>query len=89
MRTTVTLDSDVEALIATAMRERGVSFKTALNEAVRAGLRPKPRAAFKQRTFALGWRPEVNYDKALQIAASVEDHKRSAPSTVTLRVSQD
>jgi hypothetical protein len=38
MRTTVTLDPDVEAKLKATMRERGVSFKAALNDAVRAGL---------------------------------------------------
>lgn len=39
MRTTVTLDPDMERLIRDAMRERAISFKEALNEAVRIGLR--------------------------------------------------
>ncbi len=44
MRTTVTLDPDVEALIQKAMKERGLSFKEALNSAIRAGLtRPKQK----------------------------------------------
>jgi len=32
MRTTVTLDPDVERIIKDAMRESGLSFKQALNE---------------------------------------------------------
>ena len=39
MRTTVTLDADTEQLLRSAMRERNVSFKAALNDAVRRGLR--------------------------------------------------
>ena len=38
MRTTVTLDPDVEALLQIAMKERRLSFKDALNAAVRLGL---------------------------------------------------
>ena len=38
MRTTITLDPDVHALVERAMRERGLSFKEAVNEAIRAGL---------------------------------------------------
>ena len=38
MRTTVTLDPDVERLVRSAMRERGISFKEALNQAARKGL---------------------------------------------------
>ena len=43
MRTTVTLDPDVERLIRDAMRERAISFKEALNEAARIGLGGKQR----------------------------------------------
>ena len=40
MRTTVTLDGDVEAVLRVAMRERHLSFKEAVNNALRAGLTP-------------------------------------------------
>lgn len=75
MRTTVTLDPDVEALVRKAVRERGQSFKQVLNEAVRAGLsRPVRRTArpFKQPTFDMG-RPVVDLTKALSLAADLED----------------
>jgi hypothetical protein len=36
MRTTITLDPDVEQLVKRAMRERGISFKAAVNDAIRA-----------------------------------------------------
>ncbi len=39
MRTTVTLDADVERLIRRAMERRRKSFKQVLNEAVRRGLK--------------------------------------------------
>jgi hypothetical protein len=39
VRTTVTLDRDVEALLRKAMRARGEKFKQILNEAIRDGLR--------------------------------------------------
>ena len=38
MRTTVTLDADTERLLRSAMRERNVDFKTALNDAIRRGV---------------------------------------------------
>lgn len=38
MRTTVTLDADTEQLLRRRMAEQKVSFKRALNDAVRAGL---------------------------------------------------
>jgi hypothetical protein len=75
MRTTVTLDPDVAGLVRQRMAERGIGFKEALNEAVRAGLAPRTRRRFRQRTFPMGFRPEIRYDKALQIAAELEDQE--------------
>jgi hypothetical protein len=78
MRTTVTLDPDVEALIRATMRKTGVSFKVALNEAVRSSLaRPtaKSRRTFKQRAFRMGFRPELRWDKALALADALEDEE--------------
>ena len=46
MRTTVTLDPDVERLIRDAMRERAISFKEALNEAARIGFSDFTTGAF-------------------------------------------
>jgi len=78
MRTTVTLDPDVEALLRNRMRERGVSFKEALNQAIRAGLAVVPRGTtrqYVQRTYHMGFRPEVALDQALSLAASAEDQE--------------
>jgi hypothetical protein len=80
MRTTVTLDADVERLLKNSMRERSISFKEALNEAVRTGLvREKhPRArTFVQKTFSLGREQEFRWDKALAIADAIEDEELS------------
>jgi hypothetical protein len=75
MRTTVTLDPDVEAKLRVAMRERDVSFKVALNEAVRTGLAAgAPRGKrFHVQARPLGVRPGINLDKALSLAAEMED----------------
>jgi hypothetical protein len=72
MRTTVTLDPDVESLIQQFMREKGLTFKQAVNASIRAGLAATGGAEFRQQTFAMGSRPEVNYDRALHIAAALE-----------------
>jgi hypothetical protein len=75
MRTTVTLDPDVEAKLKATMRERGLSFKAALNDAVRAGLETSSRGArpFRVQTAPLGVR--INIDKALTIAGEMEDEE--------------
>jgi hypothetical protein len=72
VRTTVTLDPDTAALIQRRMRERGISFKQALNEAIRAGAGGNREAPFRTATAALGV-PVVNLDRALQLAGELED----------------
>jgi hypothetical protein len=75
MRTTVTLDPDVEAKLKATMRERGVSFKAALNDAVRAGLGAPAAVSrpYKMQTAPLGVR--INIVKANQIAGEWEDEE--------------
>jgi len=77
MRTTITLEPDVQALIRTAMKERGISFKEALNSAVRAGLtQAKPRRrGFAQKSYSLGADQNFRWDKALDAAAAIEDEE--------------
>ena len=75
MRTTVTLDADTEALIRRRMRSQGVSFKQALNDAIRAGLaEPAPRETFSTEVASLGV-PAVNLDRALQLVGELEDEE--------------
>jgi hypothetical protein len=75
MRTTVTLDPDVEALVKKRMQERDLTFKQALNEAIRAGLAPKKRKPFRTPTFDLGLAPNVDWDKASHIVGELEDRE--------------
>ncbi len=76
MRTTVTLDPDVAALIKRIMRERGLSFKQVLNSAVRAGLsRPGEAQPYRTPTRRLGARPGVDLDRALSLASALEDEE--------------
>ncbi len=75
MRTTVTLDDDTLVVIRRLMRERDISFKQALNDAIRQGAQRRPApAAFETRTADLGV-PSVNLDRALQIAGELEDEE--------------
>jgi hypothetical protein len=56
MRTTVTLDKDVERLLREAMHRSRSGFKQTLNAALRAGLGQKTASA-KRRPFVLKARP--------------------------------
>jgi hypothetical protein len=78
MRTTVTLDPDNERIVRHLMRERGISFKQALNEAIRAGQARNQQSAarqFTQKTFALGAEQYFRWDKALAVADAMEDEE--------------
>jgi hypothetical protein len=72
MRTTVSLDPDVSALLKLQMHERGLSFKTALNEAVRVGLRAHGGRPVRTPVFSMG-PPTIPLDRALTIAGEIED----------------
>lgn len=72
MRTTVTLDPDAAAIVNQRMRERGVSFKDALNDIIRRGAAPAGGTPFRTGTASMGT-SRVNLDRALQVAADLED----------------
>ena len=83
MRTTVTLEADVAALLQERMRERGQTFKQAVNEALRDGLLrdavPDADRSYATPTFDLGG-ARIDLDHALRLAASLEDDARLASS---------
>jgi hypothetical protein len=71
VRTTVTLDPDVESTLRKIMRERGVSLKAALNGPICSGtrgVRPGAGRPFVQRTYDMGLHPTYNWDKALALS---------------------
>ena len=73
MRTTVTLDPDTEQILRRRMRERNISFKQALNDAIRCGVTEQEGLQlFITETASLG-ESRVNLDRALQVAADLED----------------
>jgi len=59
-----------------SIRERGVSFKRALNEAIRAALacgNQSRTPRFVQKSFRFGAEQNFRWDKALAIAEAMED----------------
>jgi hypothetical protein len=74
MRTTVTLDPDTEALLDRVVRERGMTFKEAVNYAIRLGLGHDRVSPFRTPTASMG-EPAVPLDKALRLAGDIEDEQ--------------
>lgn len=76
MRTTITLEEDVAAQLRRVMRERDITFKEAVNSALRAGLgvarEPRP---YRLPTYRMGVRPGIDLDHALRLDAALEDEE--------------
>lgn len=74
MRTTVTLDQDVQRLLKEAAHRSGRPFKQVLNDAVRTGLQGPATSVvpFQQPVFSLG-RAKVDLTKSGALAADLED----------------
>ena len=76
MRTTLTLDEDVATQLKAIARERGVSFKEAVNTVLRTGFaRGRAPHRFKQRTHRMGLASGVDLDRALGLAAALGDEE--------------
>jgi len=76
MRTTITLDEDVAVQIRRLMRERDLTFKDAVNSALRAGRRVFREARpYRLPTYRMGVRPGIDLDHALRLDAMLEDEE--------------
>lgn len=77
MRITVTLDPDVRRVLEEVTKERGIPFKQAINDALRAGLAPARNAKrrFVQKTYSMGAVQRFRWDKALAAAGAIEDEE--------------
>lgn len=77
MRTTLTLDQDVAALIEDLRKTRGVSLKDLVNEALREGLKhmlapPRQCAPFRTESVDLGRCLLGNVDNVAEVLAVAE-----------------
>lgn len=76
MRTTVTLDADVEQLLRDAMQQTRQSFKEALNQAIRRGLANAQVGAedapFVVRASRMGLRPGIDSGRLNQVSDELE-----------------
>jgi hypothetical protein len=73
----LTLDPDVADRLRALARERGLPFKQVVNAVLRRGLDygTSTREAFRIEARALGLRPGIDLDQALELAARLEDEE--------------
>lgn len=76
MRTTVTLDDDVTALIESERARTGETFRDAINRLVRRGARPAMAAASPQLPLLPG-RPVLDVSDVSALLATLDDERRA------------
>jgi hypothetical protein len=81
MRTTLTLDDDIAAILRRLRKARGKSLRTLVNDALRAGLRilvspPRRRRPFRTVSADLGPCQVGSVDNAAEVLAVVEGEAR-------------
>lgn len=82
MRTTLTLDDDVAALLARLRKTRNASYKDLVNEALRLGLKQmtappqRPRRPIRTRAVSLGACRIGSLDNVAEALAAAEDESR-------------
>jgi hypothetical protein len=75
VRTTLTLDDDVAALLRKEVQRTGLSFKETVNRALRVGLAASRRPSRKPFTVAarpLGLPAGMSYDNVAELLESIE-----------------
>jgi hypothetical protein len=74
MRTTLRIDDDLLSELKQLADSEDLPLTDLVNRVLRQGLTTKPakRRAYREKTFSMG-QPKVDLDKALSLAASLED----------------
>ena len=81
MRSTLTIDDAVFRELKGVAHRTDASLKEVVNRALRAGLAslrappPAARKAYRVRTYRMGNRPGIDFDKALGLASALEDEE--------------
>lgn len=79
MRTTLSVDDDLLRRLQDEAKRTKTPFRSVLNRALRTGVeRLHPESArprYQAPTFSMGFPPRENMDKALQLAAMLEDEE--------------
>lgn len=79
MRTTVTFEDDVAALLKKEMRKSGEAFKQVVNRAVRTGLSApaqRPRKPFKVKPWNLQPPPGQSFDNVHELLDALDGPER-------------
>ena len=79
MRTTLTLEPDVARRIRQRMKQKGLSLKRVVNDALRAGLagaEAEPRVKFSVEPHPCKFKGGVDLDKLNQLADELEADER-------------
>ena len=81
MRTTLTLDPDVDAKLRAEARRSGKPLKRLVNEYLRAGLNARrqklPAKPYVVKARSLGLKPGYSYDNVWGLIEEIEQHERS------------
>lgn len=76
MRTTLTIEADVERLLRHKMRRTNKTMKAVVNDALRVGLGTRGKSArlprYKVKPHAFGFKPGVDIDRLNQLVDELE-----------------
>ena len=76
MRTTLTIDDDIAAILKRETKRKGISFKVLVNASLRRGLAAEqilpPRNEVKTRPPSFGFKPGIDLDKLNQLVDELE-----------------
>ena len=82
MRTTLTLDDDVNAKLRAEARRSGKPFKQVLNDCLRVGLnfrsQKPPVKPYKVKAHPIGLKPGYSYDNVWGLIEQIEEEERSS-----------
>jgi hypothetical protein len=86
MRTTLTIDDHLMEELKALAYNSGRPLKKVINDTLRTGLACgrdlRPSKPYRCKTFKMGYPPNLNLDKALDIAAALEDDETARKLTL-------
>jgi hypothetical protein len=84
VRTTLTLDPDIDAKLRAEARRSGKPFKQVVNDFLRVGLSARrqklPAKPYVVKARPLGLKPGYSYDNVWGLIEEIEQHERSRNS---------